>query len=163
MNDPTPPAGARLSDQAFLEVIDRTPLVSMDLVVRDAQARVLLGLRKNEPAQSTWFVPGGRVLKGETLPAAFARLCLAELGATHPWNQAKLLGLYTHLYDSNFMGAPGVGTHYVVIAYVLDATALPPTPPVDQHGQYRWYSAHEAAADDRVHAYTKAYFTAMSG
>jgi colanic acid biosynthesis protein WcaH len=39
--------------------------VSVDLVlVRDGR-EVLLGLRTNRPAQGSWFVPGGRILKNE--------------------------------------------------------------------------------------------------
>jgi colanic acid biosynthesis protein WcaH len=35
--------------------------VSIDLIVRDADGRVLLGLRNNRPARDWWFVPGGIV------------------------------------------------------------------------------------------------------
>jgi colanic acid biosynthesis protein WcaH len=42
-----------LGERDFLEVIERTPLVSIDLVVRDEAGRVLLGRRTREPAKST--------------------------------------------------------------------------------------------------------------
>ena len=83
-----------LGQQAFLEVIDRTPLVAIDLVVVDPQQRVLCGKRTNQPARGFWFAPGGRILKGETLDAAFARIATAELGADE-WRRAdgRLLAL----------------------------------------------------------------------
>lgn len=62
----------------FAQVIDRTPLVSLDLLVENGQGEFLLGLRTNRPAQGFWFVPGGRVRKGETLAQAFERLTLAD-------------------------------------------------------------------------------------
>ena len=56
-----------LDEARFLEVIDRAPLVSIDLVVVDPDQRVLCGWRVNQPARGFWFVPGGRILKGEAL------------------------------------------------------------------------------------------------
>jgi colanic acid biosynthesis protein WcaH len=69
-----------LDGATFKTVIDSTPLISIDLVVRDGEGRVLLGQRLNRPAQGFWFVPGGRILKSESLSSAFRRLTLDELG-----------------------------------------------------------------------------------
>lgn len=148
----------RLSDEAFLEVVDRTPLVAIDLVVRDRASRILLGLRTNEPAKGAWFVPGGRILKGETLEDAFARISLMELGVACARSQSRLIGLYTHLYDANFLGSPGVNTHYVVMAHEVNAEVLPPTLPMAQHQQYQWCSADQAEADSDVHPNVRPYF-----
>jgi colanic acid biosynthesis protein WcaH len=59
-----------INKQQFLEVISRTPLVSIDLVIRDSKNRILLGRRVNEPARGKWFVPGSRILKDESLDDA---------------------------------------------------------------------------------------------
>lgn len=56
-----------------------TPLVAIDLIVR-SEEKVLLGRRTNEPAKGFFFVPGGRIFKGETARTAFQRITLAELG-----------------------------------------------------------------------------------
>ena len=66
-----------LPDEVFEQVIENAPLVAIDLLVEDQDHRVLLGWRKNPPAQSSWFVPGGRIQKNETLEQAFARITLA--------------------------------------------------------------------------------------
>ena len=64
----------------FVELVRDLPLVSVDLVlVRDGR-EVLLGLRTNRPAQGSWFVPGGRVLKNEKRADALARVAARELG-----------------------------------------------------------------------------------
>ncbi|MDF4907686.1 GDP-mannose mannosyl hydrolase, partial [Vibrio parahaemolyticus] len=47
-----------LSKQRFSQVIESTPLVSIDLVIEDESGQVLLGERLNRPAQGFWFVPG---------------------------------------------------------------------------------------------------------
>ena len=63
----------RLPDALFSSIIEHAPLISMDLVVRDMAGNVLLGKRLNRPAQGYWFVPGGRIRKGEHFDAAFSR------------------------------------------------------------------------------------------
>lgn len=152
----------RLSDDEFLEVVRNTPLVSMDLVVRDSQGRVLLGLRTNEPAKGFWFVPGGRIRKDERLAEAFARLTREELGCAKALADARLLGVYEHLYDTNALGAHGVTTHYVVLGYELCLEAAVASLPLAQHSGYRWVSVEQLLADAAVHPNTQAYFAAGS-
>lgn len=149
-----------LDDQRFLNIIDATPLVSLDLIVRNNEGKILLGLRDNKPAQGYWFVPGGRIRKNETIAEAFRRLCLVELGLDKTLEQASLLGPYDHLYDDNFKGAEGIGTHYVAIAYTLNLNADEHCNLDDQHSQQRWWHEAELLASEQVHANTRAYFEA---
>ncbi len=65
---------SKLSDKEFMNLIKNAPLVSIDLIVKNKKDEVLLGLRKNAPAKGTWFVPGGRIGKNETLQEAFKRI-----------------------------------------------------------------------------------------
>ncbi len=151
-----PPSGP-LPAADWLEVVARAPLVSIDLLVRDAQGRILVGLRRNQPAAGTWFVPGGVIRKGETLDAAFARITHAELGRSHARRDASLRGVFEHHYRENFLQAPGIGTHYVVLAHDLqigDAPALP----ADQHESWRWMTASALREHPQVHPNTRAYF-----
>jgi colanic acid biosynthesis protein WcaH len=146
-----------LDDAAFLQVVRNAPLVSIDLIVENPAAEVLLGLRNNEPARGFWFVPGGSVRKGERLADAFARVARGELGLGLAIGDARLLGVFEHLYDTNFAGAAGVGTHYVVLAYRV---ALPEgdAPRADaQHGALRWWRWDRVLADPAVHPNTRAY------
>jgi colanic acid biosynthesis protein WcaH len=152
----------RLGREEFLEVVDRAPLVSIDLVVRGADGRVLLGKRTNEPAKGCWFVPGGRIHKNERLEAAFRRICLDELGKTFALSDARFLGVFEHFYATNFAEKPGVGTHYVVLAYELTPAGLPEKLPPDQHGEYRWFEVDALLSTESVHAHSKAYFRSGS-
>lgn len=144
-------------DQAtFTTVLASAPLVSIDLIVQNSQGEVLLGERKNRPAQGYWFVPGGRILKNESLATAFKRLTLAELGVEFAISAATLQGPYDHFYtDSVFGDEPS--THYVAIAYRLPVSQLNALPQ-DQHSNYRWFSVAALLADPLVHPHTKAYF-----
>jgi len=147
-----------LSHDAFLAVVRDTPLVSIDLVVADGDGRLLMGQRTNEPARGSWFVPGGRILKDEPLDDAYARLTAIELGIALPRADATLLGLYTHLYDTNFAEAPGVSTHYVVIACRVDLQVTLDALPRAQHSGYRWWARDEAIASGVVHPNNFPYF-----
>ena len=148
-------------ESRFLEVVDQTPLVSIDLVVVDSEQRVLCGWRVNQPARGFWFVPGGRILKDELLDDAFHRIAQAELGEGG-WlrSGASLLGVFEHLYDTNFADAPDISTHYVVLAYRIDVGDHP-SPPDEQHSKYAWLSRSDVDSDafgSSVHPNTAAYF-----
>lgn len=144
---------------AFMNVVRDTPLVSIDLIVKNPANEVLLGLRLNEPAAGFWFVPGGRVLKNETLDAAFARLSQAELGITLSRQAATFHGVWEHFYDSNAGHVPGFGTHYVVLSYQLTLNADELCLPLaEQHQQYRWALPEVVVTQADVHHHTRAYF-----
>lgn len=154
-----PAMPAPLDAATFALVVTHAPLVSIDLIVSDPGGRVLLGRRKNRPAQGAWFVPGGRVRKDERLDDAFLRLTRSEIGVSVARADAPLLGVYEHHYEDGFAGER-VSTHYVVVAHrlppmAIDLASLPP----DQHGDYRLATVAELCADPTVHAYTRAYFT----
>jgi colanic acid biosynthesis protein WcaH len=70
----------KLSSIDFKTIVKSTPLVSIDLIVRDSEGNGLLGKRTNRPAQGFCFVPDGRVLKDESFDYAFKRLIQEELG-----------------------------------------------------------------------------------
>lgn len=143
----------------FLEVVRLAPLVSIDLIVSDPAGRVLVGRRRNQPARGTWFVPGGRILKGERLDAAFTRIVETELGvASMERSSARFGGLFEHLYDENFAEKDSITTHYVVLAYAITLESIASVGRYAQHSQYAWLTPEELLARDDVHENTKAYF-----
>ena len=139
-------------------VVRLTPLVSIDLVVRNDAQKVLLGLRTNEPAKGTYFVPGGRIWKDERLENAFGRILKTETGLTLPFSDARFLGVYEHLYETNRFGQPGYGTHYVVLAYETNVGSISQVDGDTQHSHYVWFDEGEILRAENVHENTKAYF-----
>ena len=134
---PAAPAPGLLAQDDFRRAVDMLPLVSIDLLLRDAEGRYLTGLRSNPPAQGAWFVPGGRIRKNETLARALQRIAREELGVTLPPHAWRPRGVYEHFYDTNFAGEPGRSTHYVVLAYEADLTLDIASLPLGQHRRYR--------------------------
>ena len=156
-----------LDRETFKTIVDKTPLISIDLVVRNSTGEVLLGQRLNRPAQGFWFVPGGRILKNESLAAAFNRLTLNELGVSIDINDARYLGLYEHFYsDSIFTNEDGedsVSTHYVVNGFEVVLPVTEHDLPEEQHGAYSWFTEDQLMASDEVHTHTKWYLDKDKG
>ena len=153
-----------LTPETFRTVVASTPLVSIDLVVQNARGQILLGQRLNRPAQGFWFVPGGRVLKNESLDDAFVRLTKVELGQCFERSEARLLGVYEHFYaDSVFgEGQAFADTHYVVLGYLLIVgDEQLPSLPEDQHSHYRWWDSKQMLASAQVHDNSRAYLQAL--
>jgi colanic acid biosynthesis protein WcaH len=160
-----------LDDATFKTVIDSTPLISIDLVVRNSAGEVLLGRRLNRPAQGFWFVPGGRILKNESLAAAFRRLTFDELGIQIDISDARYLGLYEHFYEDSIYTdeykSLDISTHYVVnvfeVVLTLANNLTTDTLPAEQHGAYQWFSEEALMTSDEVHVHSKWYFDKDKG
>lgn len=149
-----------LTEEELRDVIKRVPLAAIDLIISRNDGKVLLGLRRNEPAKNWWFIQGGRIAKNETLDAAFARIYREEVGSTAIKEKYRA-GIFEHIYTTNRFGDPGFGTHYVVVAYHIRVDDIPLEKlPRDQHSDYKWSTPDELMKDTTVHKTTKAYFAA---
>jgi len=148
-----------LSDDIFATVVQHTPLVSIDLIVRDREGCILVAYRMNEPAKGSYFVPGGRIRKDETIEAAFTRVLATETGLTMDFAEASLIGVYQHIYSTNRFGHSGYGTHYVVLAYQISLGERVVITLDEQHGCAKWLTLRELKAAPDVHPYVKAYFS----
>ncbi len=148
----------------FVELLRGLPLVSVDLVLVRGETEILLGLRTNRPAQGSWFVPGGRILKDEPRADALKRVAARELGIGDVAGlKPQLLGVFEHFYPDCFAGDIGVSTHYVVIAHRLDVPLGFEVPGCDnQHAELRWWPIAEAAANTDVHRYTRDYLPLLA-
>ncbi len=150
-----------LDKRVFEEVVKNTPLISIDLVVKNRYNEILLGRRVNEPAKGYWFVPGGRIFKDESLSKAFQRICKSELNSELSMDDADFYGVYEHFYDNNVFNAE-FSTHYVVLAYGItlkDELDLPS----EQHSDYIWTSVKNLLKSGDVHRYTKDYIKEERG
>ena len=147
------------SQQRFVELVGALPLVSVDLVLVRGGCDILLGLRTNRPAQGSWFVPGGRILKDERRADALTRVARRELGIDDIHALApSFLGPFEHFYPDCFAGDIGVTTHYVVLAHRIDVPADFDVQGIDdQHESLRWWPIAEATASADVHCYTRDY------
>lgn len=150
-----------LSDDDFHHVIVHSPLISLDFVVTHPSGDWLLGQRNHHPAQGAWFVPGGRILKNETVRAAVYRLMKNELGQPHFLYEMHFLGCYEHFYPDS-MFSTSLSTHYIVLAYYISLDLVLEQLPNEQHRAYRWWSIRDIVTSSDVHANTQAYLPAVA-
>jgi len=142
-----------LDGQTFKTVINSTPLISIDLLVKKDN-KILLGKRINKPAQGYFFSIGGRVYKNETIDSAMMRIAKDELNI-----ELKLIprfiDVFEHFYDDSIY--QDVSTHYVNLAYEIEIEEMLNLPG-EQHNEYQWLTIGELLKSKQVHKYVKDYF-----
>ena len=143
-----------LDDQTFKTVINSTPLISIDLLVKKDN-KILLGKRINKPAQGYLFSIGGRVYKNESIQQATARIAKTELNIELKLTP-KFIGVYEHFYDDGIY--KDISTHYINLAYEVDINNEMLNLPTEQHNEYQWLSIDELLKSKQVHKYVKDYF-----
>ena len=146
-----------LEKETFKTIIDNTPLISIDFIVKHDE-KILLGFRKNKPAFGYYFTLGGRVYKNETLIDAKQRILKDELGITTDYTQltTHFLGVFEHFYDDSIFD--DISTHYVNHGYLLQLDKELINLPQEQHSEYKWFTIKELLQSDEVHDYVKLYF-----
>ena len=129
-------------------IVRHVPIVSVDLIVHH-RGGIVLGKRKNAPAEGEWFVPGGTVLKGETRRQAAHRIATEELGIEVRIDRE--LGVYEHAYPT----AEVPGEHskeYLATAYVV-TPVTDELRPDDQHSRLGVFTAPFPPLHDYVQRY----------
>lgn len=144
-----------LNENIFRTVIENTPLIAIDLIVKNTRGQVLLGRRVNEPAFDFWFVPGGRIFKDESLDVAFNRIVQDEIGLELKRSSVEFDKVYEHFYKNNVFNND-FSTHYIVLAHKMIINKLPTLN--IQHSEYSWFNIDELLNNNKVHKYTKDYF-----
>lgn len=150
----------KLDAEEFLQIIMLSPLFSIDLVVVNEERELLVGKRTNAPAKGSWFVPGGRVYKNESLNEAFVRISSAELGEKVELSECQLLGVFEHFYDDCAL-SDNVSTHYINTPYLVNTRKEMIDAPSIQHDSYRWIPLNKIEADLTIHEYSKVFLPAL--
>jgi colanic acid biosynthesis protein WcaH len=140
-----------IPDDVWADIVAHMPVPSVDLVV-DCADGVLLARRQNEPASGEWFVPGGRVKKGEPIRETVSRVAREELGIDVSIQTE--LGTYDHFYETADMKDAG-GKHYVAHGYRVtpDSEVIELD---DQHDDSDVFSTDDLPD---LHPYVEAYLT----
>jgi len=68
-----------IPNSLYAQILENMPIACVDIAIA-AQGAVLLVRRKDPPARRQWWVPGGRVLKGETMRETAIRKAREEVG-----------------------------------------------------------------------------------
>lgn len=107
-------------EKLYREFLERMPLACVDVAIV-YRGRVLLVKRKDAPARGQWWVPGGRVWKGEMMRGTAARKALEEVGIECH------IGPIVHTAETIFDDGPGgIAVHSInacFFAYPVESTA----------------------------------------
>lgn len=106
----------------FNRIINYTPLVSIDLIIKNSIGEYLLNLRGRHPAYHKWFFFGGSIKKPEKPRDAFIRICNREFfkRIKVDFKDAKLTKLAVHQYKENrssYVNKIENGIQYFVLCY----------------------------------------------
>ena len=71
---------AGLTDEVFFYISKTTPLVNVDLLIKDEKGRTLLSWRNDQYSGKGWHVPGGIVRFKETLETRVKKVAKTEIG-----------------------------------------------------------------------------------
>ena len=108
--------GTHLPKEDYRRVVESIPIVCVDLLIR-RDGKYLLLKRTREPLKGDWWVPGGRMFKGETALWAARRKA---------WDECRLVlvrlrfrGYFEDQYPVSHIGPP---IHSVSL--VFEATGI---------------------------------------
>jgi colanic acid biosynthesis protein WcaH len=118
-----------LNKEDFYSVVEKTPLVSVDFIIKN-NGKILLGHRNNNPARGTYFTPGGVIFKDERVIDAISRVLWDELGIEYDLitSNIEFNGVFNHMYPNNFKDE-SFGTHYVCLSYIINLEL-----PIEEYG-----------------------------
>lgn len=101
----------------YNQFLENMPIVCIDILIWH-NCNYLLVRRKNEPAKSQLWFPGGRLFKGETLEQAALRIAKSEVGLD--CSIRKNLGVYETIFPS---GPNNIPVHSINVCYLLHASS----------------------------------------
>jgi colanic acid biosynthesis protein WcaH len=102
----------------YKKFLEQMPLVCIDAIIMNNKGQYLLIKRKNEPLKGDYWVPGGRLLKNETLNDAVLRKVKEELGIES--HVVMPIGVYEDFFDKSPLN-PENGLHTISIVYLIIA------------------------------------------
>ncbi len=132
-----PRNNAFLSDATYATVLQSVPIATVDFVLvrHTASGReFLLGKRTEVPYRGEWFVPGGRIFKGEKMEQAVYRQVHRELGVKDC--RAIFIGCL------DVMNPPkmGVRWHSIWHFHVVEVSEGVTIAPNKENKRVKWFS-----------------------
>jgi ADP-ribose pyrophosphatase YjhB (NUDIX family) len=127
-----------LPEDIFLFVSRVTPLVNVDLLIKDADHRTLLTWRSDQYYGAGWHIPGGIIRYKETAHQRIREVAREELDATVDFDPAPIAVTESIAPERN-------RGHFISLLYRCRLTSGPdprrqsqPDPP--QPGTWRWHT-----------------------
>ena len=114
-----------IPERLFAKIVNRLPIASVDAVIV-VDGSLLLMRRKNSPARGEWWLPGGRIHRGESLEETLRREVREETGLEI--SAYKLVGVYSRVFSER---------HDITIAYLCECKGR--VSMNDEHSEYAFF------------------------
>ena len=131
-----------IEDDLFEEILKKMPIPTVDAIVVN-NGKFLLLKRRNPPVKGHWWLPGGRVRKGETLEEAVKREVLEEPGLD--CRIISQVGAINQIFPESHT----ISVYYLVESESTDVKLN------SEHSDYRWVSE----LPEGSHEYVKTMIT----
>ncbi len=105
-----------IPEESYKMILDNMPIVCIDSVVVNADGEYLLVKRNNHPLKGEYWLPGGRLMKNETLREAVKRKMKQELGIDVEIE--RLMGFFETVFKKTSTNIAG-GFHAVSFVFLL--------------------------------------------
>ncbi len=142
----------------YQEAIEKLPIICVDILVVDPSAeKYLVLLRKMKPKKNVYWVPGGRMNKGETFFESAKRKCW-EKGRIEVKTK-KVLGIYNLMFpDSEWNSS----AHNPVVAILATYDSQKGSVSHDElHKNHKWLSLSQSNENPYIEAIRKEALTKM--
>jgi ADP-ribose pyrophosphatase YjhB (NUDIX family) len=152
----TPNPSTGLPDDVFYYVSRVTPLVNVDLLIKDEEGRVLLSWRDDQYVGKGWHIPGGIVRFKETMETRIKEVARIEIGTEVSFDPSPMT--INQIIDSHHKNRG----HFISLLFkcFLPNTFVPENKGLSykDNGYLMW---HSNCPNDliKVHHIYKEYFT----
>lgn len=139
-----------IPQESYEQILENMPVCCVDMVVH-RDGKVLLVYRKNEPEEERWWVPGGRILKGERLDEAVKRKIKEEVGLDVI--DIKFIGIQEYFSDKTVFENVKTGTHCIVGVYLVEVNGEVKLDSTSSDYKWigkRWFETNREKLDDYV-------------
>lgn len=135
--DAVPDPSAGLPDEVFYYISATTPLINVDLLIKDERGRTLLAWRNDQHAGTGWHIPGGIIRFKETIAERIRQVALSEIGVMVDFDPDVVAIQEMIHHDRDVRG------HFISLLYNcrLDSSFVPQNPgltPADA-GFLQWH------------------------
>lgn len=138
-----------IKKKLYKKIQEVLPICCVDIVILNKNKEFLLLKRVNEPAKGKWWIPGGRILKGEKLEKAVLRKAKEETGLSVTIK--KMLGVKETIFKEGYFGN---SAHTINIIFLAEAKTNKVKMDF-QNSQYKWFSK----IDKNFNPYLKKFLT----
>ena len=126
---------SNIAQETYDIIVENMPIACVDVVIYFNES-IILVKRNTEPAKGEWWLPGGRVIKGEMLKETAHRKALEETGID------CVVGSIIHTAETVFDTGPnGIPIHSINTCFFLCPKESNPHVGLDSHStDFKWIS-----------------------